>query len=204
MGGTKNKYYVVWRGHNPGVYDTWSEAQKQILGFSGPKFKSYKTKEEAEQKYVEGYENSSLNNTNDISEQSPVKLSIAVDAACSGNPGVMEYRGVSLWDNREVFHKRYDLGTNNIGEFLAIVHALAMLKKDGINNVQIYSDSSIAIGWVRKGECRTKLEYTPFTASLFDIIRRAEVWLRNNDFRVPIVKWPTKAWGEIPADFGRK
>lgn len=128
----------------------------------------------------------------------------AVDAACSGNPGPMEYRGVDLVTRQQVFHFGPIKGTNNIGEFLAIVHALALLEQRGITNCTIYSDSVNAQLWVSKMQCKTKLEHTPETAKAHELVARAETWLRTHAFRVPIVKWNTKEWGEIPADFGRK
>lgn len=205
MAQKKQKYYVVWNGRKTGIFTTWEEAKAQVYGYKNPLFKSFTTLEEAEQRFAEGYQPQGKDTETEVSSADEVvRMSIAVDAACSGNPGKMEYRGVSLWDNKEIFHKQFQLGTNNIGEFLAIVHALALLYKEGIDNVIIYSDSRIAINWVKSGQCRTKLEYTPFTAELFDVVRRAEAWLANNDFRVPIIKWPTEKWGEIPADFGRK
>lgn len=127
----------------------------------------------------------------------------AVDAACSGNPGPMEYRGIDLATGGVVFHFGPVHGTNNIGEFLAIVHALALMEQKGLRKT-IYSDSRNAILWVKKMQCKTKLELTPQTAQLHNVIRRAENWLRTHSFRVPIVKWETKQWGEVPADFGRK
>lgn len=128
----------------------------------------------------------------------------AVDAACSGNPGPMEYRAVDLPTGRQVFHFGPMYGTNNIGEFLAIVHALALMEKEGIRNKAIYSDSYNAILWVKKKQCKTKLAHTPQTEPLFAIIRRAEQWLRCHHVTTPILKWETKQWGEVPADFGRK
>lgn len=127
----------------------------------------------------------------------------AVDAACSGNPGPMEYRGIDLATGAVVFHFGPVHGTNNIGEFLAIVHALALMEQKGLRKT-IYSDSRNAILWVKKMQCKTKLELTPQTVQLHNVIRRAENWLRTHSFRVPIVKWETKQWGEVPADFGRK
>lgn len=127
----------------------------------------------------------------------------AVDAACSGNPGRMEYRGVDLATGAQVFHYGPVFGTNNIGEFLAIVHALAMMEQKGFRKT-IYSDSFTAITWVRKMQCKTKLELNPQTVALHDVIRRAEAWLKTHQFRVPIVQWDTRKWGDIPADFGRK
>ena len=127
----------------------------------------------------------------------------AVDAACSGNPGRMEYRGIDLATGAQVFHFGPIHGTNNIGEFLAIVHALALMEREGIRKT-IYSDSYNAILWVSKKKCKTTLVRDEQTARLFDIITRAEFWLRTHNIQVPIVKWETSEWGEIPADFGRK
>lgn len=128
----------------------------------------------------------------------------AVDAACSGNPGPMEYRCIDLTTGAQVFHFGPVLGTNNIGEFLAIVHALALMEKQGIKDKVIYSDSYNAILWVNKKKCKTKLEHSPKTTKLYEIIGRAEFWLRSHIITTPIIKWETKKWGEIPADFGRK
>lgn len=127
----------------------------------------------------------------------------AVDAACSGNPGRMEYRGIDLATGAVVFHFGPVYGTNNIGEFLAIVHALALMEQKGLRKT-IYSDSFTAITWVRKMQAKTKLEVTPRTAALYDLIHRGERWLKSHAFRVPIIQWDTRKWGDIPADFGRK
>lgn len=128
----------------------------------------------------------------------------AVDAACSGNPGPMEYRAVDLATGAQVFHYGPTHGTNNIGEFLAIVHALALMEKQGIKDHVIYSDSRNAILWVHNKRCKTKLECSPRTEELYKIIARAELWLRQHNITTPILKWETSKWGEVPADFGRK
>ena len=128
----------------------------------------------------------------------------AVDAACSGNPGPMEYRGVDLATGATVFHFGPLRGTNNIGEFLAIVHAMALMERQGIKDKVIYSDSYNAILWVNKKKCKTKLERNAATEQLYGIIERAEAWLRTHEVRVPVIKWETAKWGEVPADFGRK
>ena len=128
----------------------------------------------------------------------------AVDAACSGNPGPMEYQAIDLQTGARVFHFGPMKGTNNIGEFLAIVHALALMQQQGLYDKIIYSDSYNAILWVNKRQCKTKLERTPETEPLYQIIARAERWLQTHQWRNPIIKWETKLWGEVPADFGRK
>ena len=128
----------------------------------------------------------------------------AVDAACSGNPGPMEYQAIDLTTGARVFHFGPTHGTNNIGEFLAIVHALARMEQKGIKDKVIYSDSYNAILWVNKKKCKTKMERNAQTAQLYNIIERAENWLKTHAVTVPILKWETTKWGEIPADFGRK
>ena len=131
--------------------------------------------------------------------------SISVDAACSGNPGKMEYRGVETQNKNELFHiGPLNEGTNNVGEFLALVHALAMLKKKGDSKTPVYSDSKIAMGWVKRKKANTKLKRTHRNERLFELTARAEQWLKANSYKTRILKWETKRWGEIPADFGRK
>ncbi|MEG1498539.1 MAG: RNase H family protein [Bacteroidales bacterium] len=131
--------------------------------------------------------------------------SLSVDAACSGNPGIMEYKGVQTWDGTPIFKMGpFPDATNNIGEFLALVHALSYLNSHGFPNTPIYSDSITAIAWVRKQKANTKIQATEKNENLLDLVRRAETWLRTHPYKNPIRKWQTEKWGEIPADFGRK
>ncbi|MEJ2585517.1 MAG: ribonuclease H family protein [Robiginitalea sp.] len=208
----KNKYYVVWKGKNPGIYADWASCKKEIQGVEGARYMGFPTKEEAEAALKRSYEatrkdrkKKSGADKEALSRIGPPNYnSIAVDAASSGNPGVMEYQGVDTRTGKKLFAQGpFPEGTNNIGEFLAIVHGLAYLKKRNSNRV-IYSDSRTAIGWVRKKKCNTRLKESEKSRELFDLVRRAENWLRNNSYTTPVVKWETRAWGEIPADFGRK
>lgn len=207
----KQKFYVVWEGVTPGVYTSWTDCQLQIKGYEGAKYKSFDTREEAERAlatspYAYIGKNTKKKSEKVSSETLPacvIDNSLAVDAACSGNPGPMEYRGVHIASRQEVFHFGPTKGTNNIGEFLAIVHGLALLKQKGFD-MPIYSDSVNAISWVRQKKCKTKLSRTAETEELFKLIERAEKWLRENTYTTRILKWETKEWGEIPADFGRK
>jgi len=134
----------------------------------------------------------------------PLLPALAVDAACSGNPGVMEFRGVIADTGSEVFHRGpFPQGTNNIGEFLALVLGLAYLKKYNLS-WNLYTDSVTALAWLRQRKCKTKLPRTPQNEPLFQMVAKAEAWLRANTYTTRIYKWDTEHWGEIPADFGRK
>ena len=208
------KYYVVWVGAVPGIYTNWEECRLQVESWKGAVYKGFETREEAERAFAgkpDDFLDKKVPSSGHVRKKSEprhlpqevLRNALAVDAACSGNPGQMEYRGIFLGENQEVFRFGPTLGTNNIGEFLAIVHALALLRNKGLD-WPIYSDSRNAILWVKAGQCKTKLARTVETEELFRVIARAESWLQQNRYRNPIIKWDTKRWGEIPADFGRK
>lgn len=221
----KQKFYVVWLGHEPGVYTDWGKAKSQIDGYKGAKYKSFPSRAQAEAAYANSFHSYIKAASAGVSKSPPshqrprpkssrrgnapstptiISQSISVDAACSGNPGKMEYQGVTTAGKKQLFHRAFPLGTNNIGEFLALVHALAFLAGQDMPELPIYSDSQIAIGWVKKRKCKTTLKRGPRTENLFEYIDRAEAWLKANKVTNPIYKWDTKGWGEIPADFGRK
>ena len=212
---SKQKFYVVWVGVKPGVYKTWPETNAQVAGFPGAKYKSFSTMAQAMAAFTSGASNSSSGTSSNqvkipstsspkLFSQRIIKPSISVDAACSGNPGKMEYQGVSTATKEQLFHQAFPLGTNNIGEFLAIIHALAWCKAQKLVDMPIYTDSKIAMGWVAKKKCKTTLEINHKTQPLLELIKRGEAWLDTNTYNNPILKWETSVWGEIPADFGRK
>jgi len=208
----KEKFYVIWKGHKKGVFNSWNVCKKHITNFKGAQYKSFVSKALAEKAYAGNYEDYIGKDTQKVQLSSedlkkignPIIPSLSVDAACSGNPGKMEYRGVDTKTKKQYFIQGpFEKGTNNIGEFLALVHGLGFLKQKN-SGLPIYSDSKIAISWVKKGQCRTNLQITSDNKVLFDLVKRAEKWLKENAYSTKILKWETKAWGEIPADFGRK
>lgn len=208
----KQKFYVVWNGRTKGIFDNWDECRRSVEGYPDPKYKSFDNYSSAVVAFGKPANHSikpkgttkSVETGKFITQGNPVIDAIAVDAACSGNPGKMEYRGVDIMAKEEIFHGGpFAEGTNNIGEFLAIVHALAILKKQNSNKI-IYTDSLTALSWVKLKKAKTKLEPSHRNKKLFELIERAEQWLHNNSYFTPVIKWQTSKWGEIPADFGRK
>ncbi|MFD1062699.1 viroplasmin family protein [Winogradskyella litorisediminis] len=213
MSKKKKKYYTVWKGHNTGVFETWDDCKAQIKNFEGAQYKSFATFDAAK-KALKGsyfdYIGKSKTFTSELSVEQLKKIgqpnynSISVDAASSGNPGKMEYRGVDTKTKKQLFRQGpFEEGTNNIGEFLALVHGLAFLKQHNSDRI-MYTDSRTAMSWVRKKNCNTKLTRNAKNKPVFDLVDRAVKWLKENNYSTKIVKWETKAWGEIPADFGRK
>lgn len=203
------KWYVVWSGHEPGVYETWSECKQQIDGYKGAKYKAFADRSSAMRAFEDGYTSYQrahygIGETATSVTAAPVLNALAVDAACSGNPGAMEYRGVMIDSRREVFRiGPFPKGTNNIGEFLAIVHGLSLLKAHNLK-MPIYTDSVTALAWVRNKKCKTLLPRDAQTEQLLGLVQRAELWLATNTYTTQVLKWDTPNWGEIPADFGRK
>lgn len=212
----KSKYYVVWVGIEPGIYDNWEDCEEQVATFPGAKYKSFPSYEAAVQAFRNG---GGLNEDKALArlfEHPPVVMdysafpeidvgAIAVDAACAGNPGPIEYQGVSLATGQRIFHVGpIEGGTNNIGEYLALVHALALCAANGEPHRTIYSDSKIAQAWIRRRGANTKIIPSPHNARLRQVLARADKWIQSHQLTNPIRKWDTETWGEIPADFNRK
>ena len=210
------KYYVVWAGHSTGVFDSWEECKAQISGFPGAKYRSFPSQEEAVAAY-RGRPEDHLGLVRAIAEHSREEVvnyeafpeirlnAIAVDGACAKNPGPMEYRGVLVGTRQEVFHVGpLPGGTNNIAEFLAIIHCAAWLHKHHDFTTPIYTDSKTALAWIRKRTSNTTIKPLPENEKVRELLARGNAWLKNNEILNPLLKWDTEKWGEIPADFGRK
>ena len=209
------KFYTVWEGREPGVYDNWDDCAEQVDGFPGARYKSFNTRDAAVKAFRDdasqhiGLLRKLAGHRNEIADYTAIadiRLdAIAVDGACSGNPGAMEYRCVRVADGVEIFHMGpLEGGTNNIAEYLAIIHAAALLKKQGNTLTPIYSDSRTALSWVRKGRSNTTVMPNGHNDKVLELLHRADAWMAANRIDNPLLKWDTDAWGEIPADFNRK
>jgi ribonuclease HI len=219
----KQKYYVVWAGRKPGVYASWADCQEQINKFDDAKFKSYETKAAADQAYKDGWKKhwgqgqgqskpsggsgsgSFKPRSTGIETTEAIDYnSISVDVGTSGNPGPVEYKGVDTKTGEVIFSiGPIRKGTNNLGEFLAIVHGLAYLQKMNSDKT-VYSDSVNAIKWVKQKEVSSTLARDESTKEIWDMVDRAVHWLKTNKYANKVAKWQTKQWGEIKADYGRK
>ena len=212
MAKKKKKYYVVWSGSKTGILESWEECKNSIHGFKNAKYKSFKTLELARKAYsgvYEDYKGTTIFESELTPDQikligQPNLKTISVDAACSGNPGLMEYQCVETETKKVIFKMGpFKNSTNNVGEFLGLVHAVAHMKKTN-DSRPIYTDSKIAMSWVKNKKQKTKLEQNNDNEDSFKLMERAITWLESNEITNEIIKWETKAWGEIPADFGRK
>lgn len=209
----KRKYYVVWQGLSPGIYDSWEECELQVRGVAGSKFKAFNSLDEATAAFRGSYEDQAslliaiAQRSKLEAQQDPTRPreGLAVDGACSKNPGPMEYRGVDIRSGKEIFRVGpLAGGTNNIAEYLALIHALALLDKRGDYSTVIYSDSRTAQSWLRNRHSKTTLQPTAENAKVIELLQRADAWLATHTPKNPILKWDTERWGEVPADFNRK
>lgn len=209
------KFYVVWKGYSPGIYDSWEECKLQIDGFPGAEYKSFSSQDAATKAFRGDYEAEAgliraiarhRNESVNYEAIPEINLnSIAVDGACSKNPGPMEYRGVDVKTGAELFHVGpLADGTNNVAEYLALIHVLAFLKKTGNTETVVYSDSRTAQSWLRNRGHKSKLARTPNNGKIFEMLERADKWIQSNPYHNMVLKWDTEKWGEIPADFDRK
>ncbi|GHW02977.1 ribonuclease H [candidate division SR1 bacterium] len=202
------KRYVIRKGKENGIFTSRDAVKPLVSGFVDAKFKSFSSEKDAleafnssrEQYYGQGTGSIWKKYLNNPSIDVPFDTSfIAVDAACSGNPGKLEYRGVEVRSGKELFHYQFEMGTNNIGEFLAIVEGMKIKGCKGI-----YSDSKIAMSWINEGKCKSLLRAEQPFLSIWKTVDEAEERLKNQISLPIVVKRKTNEWGEIPADFGRK
>jgi ribonuclease HI len=204
----KGKFYVVWKGRQTGIFSGWEACKAQVNGFTGAEYKAFQTRQEAERAFAGEYASYRGKPASTqkwlFAPHPPLVNGYVVDAACSSRTGRLEWRGVRLADGEPLFHQGpYADGTNNVGEFLALVQALRLLEQNG-EPLAVYSDSETAMAWVKKGQCNTDLEPNGNNASLFAMLEQAEQWLASHPAHARVLKWDTRAWGENPADFNRK
>jgi ribonuclease HI len=206
---SRQKWYVVLKGRKPGIYVSWEEAKAQVFGFPGPVYRSFESRQEAERAWGTKKFPASAGKTTASDSKSrarrplPQGYYVVVDAACSGVPGPTEYQGFLMPEKKLLFSVHIGHATNNLGEFLAIVHALAFLYKAD-SNLPVYSDSATALSWVSKKQVKSNLERSAETGKAWDMVDRALIWLKENMVTNRLLKWETEDWGENPADFGRK
>jgi ribonuclease HI len=190
------KFYVVWKGRNTGIFNSWDECKAQIDGFPGAKFKSFPTRIAAE---------NALNNNTEQEPSGFIKESICVDAAWNTETKDLEFQAVNTPDKTLIFHRGpMKDGTINIGEYLAIVLALEYCRKHHLEHLPIYSDSNTAIKWVKDKKTNTRVTPTSDNQTLLHHLQIATELLHKHNYINPLLKWNTKEWGENPADFGRK
>ncbi|MGE3297060.1 MAG: viroplasmin family protein [Porticoccaceae bacterium] len=164
------KYYVVWVGKAPGIYSTWPEAERQIKGFPGAKFKSFPTLALAEAAYAQGKTAmvrkpaSPRAKVAATGKHASADIEIYCDGACDPNPG-QAGTGIAIYKSGALYQLWYGLynpaGTNNTAELLGLHHALVFADKFSASgqSVAILCDSKYAIecittwafGWKAKG-----------------------------------------------------
>ncbi len=201
----KQKYYVVWVGRALGVFNTWEECQQSISGFPGAKHKAFDCPKEAQAALSDGWEmhwgKAAITETG----SKPDGLCLCVGAAWNVETRVLKYCGVLHPEWASTFHLNSIPGaTNNIGEFLAIVYALAWLKEQGIS-APVYSDSITALSWVRRKSVQScAVGSAHASAKVEKMIAHSLKWLNDNTDHNPVCKWNTSEWGENPAHFERR
>lgn len=216
-------FYGVWIGKTIGVYDNWDECKEQVNKFPGAiysKLKSTNKKdalsefEELKKEKVDNNidknkaknENSTWEEKKKENKGKPIEGVLTVDGASNGKN--CEFQAVWYPSGEKAFiSKVFEGGTNNIAEFLGLVLAVKHLKDKGLPLI-VYTDSITAMSWFRDKKANTTARATgKITDELENLLTKSEMFLKQNHElmkQVKVLKWETKEWGEIPADFGRK
>ena len=106
---TKKKYYVVWKGHQVGVFDNWEDCKKQVEGFPAPEYKSFPNWEMAKYAFEKGSKEFLIKKPHPIKMimdgvyGQPVVPSISVDGAFSSTTRLAEYQGVDTETQTVIF-----------------------------------------------------------------------------------------------------
>jgi ribonuclease HI len=155
---TKKKYYVVWEGRETGIFENWATTQKHTTGHKNARFKSFKTRQEAEDAFAAGDVNQSekagvKNQTEKPAISDEYEVSIYCDGSCDPNPGEAG-SGLAVYHGQDLVEACYGLyepnGTNNTAELNALLTALNKAS-DTIESgatTQILSDSSYSINCI--------------------------------------------------------
>jgi ribonuclease HI len=196
----KQKFYTVWVGRNTGVFDTWEQCKAQIHEFPKAKYKSFGTKNLAEEAFANAAEYINEANQNETESPEPIAESICVHSyAISQN--IIGYAGyhTSAGDN---YFKFENIETNHIhlADFVGLVHALAYCKEKSLA-LPIYSNSQNAINAIETININ-RLQINPNTISqqAQNLINRAIQFLQNNTYINPILAWQTKNWGVMQSN----
>lgn len=179
------KYYVVWKGRETGIFTTWAQCKAQVDKFAGAQYKSFPLLSEAESAF--GHKISTHSsvaktpNKSTESKKTPLSqvqitemlfdVKIFTDGASVPNPGEAG-AGIAVYENNKLTELWYGiyqtLGTNNTAELNALnqsfILATEKIKKG--YSVAIYCDSTYAIqsitkwaeGWSKKGWTKTSGE----------------------------------------------
>lgn len=212
---SKQKFYAVRKGYQTGIFLTWEVCEKYVKGYPKAEYKSFYNKDDAED-YMRGKENeyTTVTNSNSNSTHIPTGAFLAVDGGTIGGNNSngstkCQYQIYNSQTQKVELTSKPIVGTNNIGEFLGIVKAIGILHKQNLHHIPIYSDSLIAIKWVKDKKAKTNLgnnnSSVDSIVNTLDMLEAAEKFLHTISLaNFTIRKWETKSWGENPADFGRK
>ena len=174
------KYYVVWQGLKPGIYDSWPQAQAQVKGRKDAQFMGFESFEQASQAYAQPYakalaarnkasgkantsgKKSSTNSkatikakTKAAAIKNSADVNIYSDGACSPNPGKAG-TGIAIYYGDKLNSLWYGLfepnGTNNSAELYGLLEAFKMAQHFVKQNlsVQVLSDSKYSIDCITK------------------------------------------------------
>ena len=148
-------FYVVRKGRRTGIFTTYAECEAQVKYYPGAIYKIFSTLAAAEYalKYGWNRSNKMPSNFNNCKVEINVSLPSSPCLCTDGSKiklNSIEYRTVEYPSRKELFrYGPYPNGSNNIAEFLGLVATIRYCKHHSIE-LPIYTDSSVALIWVKK------------------------------------------------------
>jgi len=175
------KFYVVWQGRETGIFTDWNTCKKQVDAFAGARYKSFKTRAEAQAAFAgnaapksskasglaikkKSTKQTVKTYTADEIAAMALDTKIFTDGGCEPNPGNAG-SGIAVYRNNAIDELWYGLyephGTNNTAELHALHQALIMAESevDQGRSVAVFCDSKYsiqcvtqwAVNWQKKG-----------------------------------------------------
>lgn len=167
------KYYAVASGRVPGIYTTWNDCQKQVIGYKGARYKSFPTRETAE-----AYINDAEITTEAEKDVIPNGWAIYVDGSFLKGRygwGFAAYRdGTLIHTANGADDKEEAAALHNVaGELKATIEAVRWAQEEGFSPITIYHDYAGIAEWAL-GHWKTNRDLTRRYA---DYISRHLSWV---------------------------
>ena len=156
--GAKQKYYAVKQGRKTGIISTWAECEAAVKGYPGAVYKSFTTRQDADDW---------LNNTHTLSSGGQEENSEYVDVYTDGSfvNGAYSWAYVFVKGD-EILCEEHGVGKNTeaaamrnvAGELAAVLYAVKKAKEMGVK-ICIHHDYAGIAHWVT-GEWKAQNEFT--------------------------------------------
>ena len=136
------KFYAVRTGRNPGVYTSWDACRREVDGFKGAEYKSFKSRGEAEAYVEKGLRGERAEG--DVNDTTLMKAFI--DGSYDNARKIYSYGSVITWNGQKIklfgadTDPRFVEFRNVAGEIIAATRTLQFAVENEQPAIEIYYD----------------------------------------------------------------